>query len=423
MTGKSGFFIVCVTAGHFSPAFSAEPLPNDPAFLRGEQWYLDDPSVGINVREAWGISTGSPSVVIGVLGSGVLGAHPELQGRLLPGYDMLGALAPVPLSGQENMPADPCQLLGRSDCLFMHTGDGDGRDPDASDPGSLLPDLPGVQRVGWQGTGVAGLIGARSDNGAGVSGINWRSGLLPVRVAGMGIAIESDVIDGLRWAAGLPVAGLPVNPHPANVIQLPAGFGIACSPALQAAISETLARSQVRAIIAPAGDDNSDAVQSWPGGCKDVISVAAIGRDGNRAPYSNWGTTVTLGAPGGLARNNPAPGTTIRHFARLSNCSSGAPALTAAQCGEPDSHPGNPYPLDDAEGGLYSSAMATGTVSLMLSVNPALTPSEVKTLLIGSARPFPANSDCRGPKVCGAGLLDAGKAVRLAADKARRGDN
>jgi hypothetical protein len=67
------------------------------------------------------------------------------------------------------------------------------------------------------------------------------------------------------------------------------------------------------------------------------------------------------------------------------------------------------------EGGTsFSAPMVAGTISLMLSVAPALTPDQIVSILTSTAKPFPAGSDCTTDR-CGAGIVDAGAAVRAAA--------
>jgi serine protease len=76
-----------------STASSTLAPPND-LFYQSVQWYLNDPIAGINATKAWQITTGSAAIVVGIRDSGVLFDHPELQGRLLPGYDMVSLLEP-----------------------------------------------------------------------------------------------------------------------------------------------------------------------------------------------------------------------------------------------------------------------------------------------------------------------------------------
>ena len=130
--------------------------------------------------------------------------------------------------------------------------DGDGRDADASDPGDWLT-LAEVQQTGaarsigcstagpedssWHGTQTSGLIGALPNNGIGMAGVGRNVRVLPVRVLGKCGGCDSDIIAGMRWAAGLRVPGVPANPNPARVLNLSLGGEGACSAAYQDAIA------------------------------------------------------------------------------------------------------------------------------------------------------------------------------------------
>lgn len=169
-------------------------VPNDP--LYGQQWHYYESVGGINAPAAWDMTTGSSAIVIAILDTGITD-HPDLIARSAPGlgYDFV------------------------SDTSMSN--DGDGRDSNPRDPG----DWCGSWSSSWHGTHVAGTIGAASNNGIGVAGVNWNSPLLHVRVMGACGGYDSDIIDGLRWAAGLTVPGVPNNSHPARVLNLSLGGG------------------------------------------------------------------------------------------------------------------------------------------------------------------------------------------------------
>ncbi len=177
-------------------------VPNDPRI--SQQPYLDNSPGGINAFAAWDLSTGSTSVVVAIVDSGLTN-HVELSGRTVPGYDFI---------------ADP-----------KVANDGDGRDPDPSDPGDWItvadladPAFSGggcmVENSSWHGTGVAGVIAATGNNGIGNAGLDWSARIQAARVLGKCGGLDSDIVDGIAWAAGLPVPGVPANAHPAQVINL-----------------------------------------------------------------------------------------------------------------------------------------------------------------------------------------------------------
>jgi serine protease len=182
--------------------------------------------------------------------------------------------------------------------------DGDGRDSDPTDPGDWVQagecgggepqqDIPSS----WHGTHVAGTIAAKTNNDIGVSGVAWEAKLLPVRVLGKCGGYTSDIADGMRWAAGAAVTGVPDNPNPAKVLNLSLGALGECSQTYGEAIEAV--RAQGASVVIAAGNSNQDASQYRPANCPGVITVAATKRDGGRAYYSNFGTTVDVAAPGG----------------------------------------------------------------------------------------------------------------------------
>jgi serine protease len=192
----------------------------------------------------------------------------------------------------------------------------------------------------------------------------------------------------MRWAAGIAVPGVPANPTPARVENLSLGGGGACSATFQSAVDDVVARGTV--VVVAAGNSNADAANTQPASCNNVIAVAATTRNGGRASYSNYGAKVAIAAPGGGGNDGV-----------LSTLNTGATT-----------------PGADSYAWFQGTSMATphvaGVASLMLSVNPAMTPAEVLARLRQSARAFPTGtgSDCT-TAICGAGIVDA--AATLAA--------
>ena len=357
------------------PDAMMQPLatPTDPSWPL--QWDMFAPvggSYGADLPGAWDITTGSAGVTVGVIDTGYR-PHVDLAGRFVAGYDFIG------------------------DTLVAN--DGNGRDSDASDPGDWITSAEnqsgyfvgcGVNGSSWHGTHVSGTIGADPNNALGVAGINWVSKIQPLRVLGKCGGYTTDIADAIRWGAGLPVAGLPANATPSDVLNLSLGGSGACSATYQSAIDAAVAAGTV--VVAAAGNDSKDAADSSPASCNDVIAVAATGPTGNRAYYSNYGTTVEIAAPGGDSQL----GKTI-----LSTLNAGTTT-----------------PGADAYANYQGTSMATphvvGVVSLMLSVNPSLTPAQVTSMLQSTATPFPAGSTCT-TSTCGAGIVDATAAVNAAA--------
>ena len=337
----------------------------------GAEQYLSNAPGGIAATSAWNVTHGSSSIVVAVLDTGVR-PHAGMAGRLLPGFDMVD---------------DP-----------MTANDGGGRDGDASDPGDFVlaseatTDCP-ESFSSWHGTSVAGIIGANTDDAIWTAGIDWAARILPVRVLGKCGGYDSDIVDGIAWAAGLDVPGTPVNPTPAHVINMSLGGAHGCPPIYPLVFDAAFARGVTRAIVVAAGNASTDVANDSPASCRGAIAVAASTLAGNLAAYSNFGAGITLSAPGGSFAFQ------FGSIIALSNT-------------------GRTTPQDDAiahiGGTSLAAPMVSATVSLMLAVAPALTPAQVRSILTSTAKPFPAGSDCSTTR-CGAGVVNTDGAVRAAA--------
>jgi len=346
-------------------------LANDE--FRRAQGYLDDTPGGISASLAWDVTTGSPATVVAVLDTGIR-PHADLAGRILPGYDMIAATSV--------------------------SNDGDGRDADPSDPGDwvLASEASGdckAANSSWHGTSVAGVIAADTNNGVWIAGINWSAMILPVRVLGKCGGYDSDIIDGIAWAAGLAVPGVPPNPNPAHVINMSLGGDDACGQAYQSVIDAAYAHGVTRAIVAAAGNEAVDVAGHTPASCPRIYAVASTTTQGSLARYSNFGAGIALSAPGG--QYNAATGN--EGIITLSNAGTAAPAADS---------------FTNAGGTSFAAPIVSGVVSLMLAVAPGLTPDQVRDVLLATAKAFPAGSTC-STAICGAGIVDANAAVRAAA--------
>ena len=349
------------------PVRRARPMliPNDTYF--GQQWSLTNPVAGINAPAAWDLGTGSSMTTVAVVDTGIQ-AHPDLTGRILPGFNFI---------------SDP----GRA-------RNSNGRGPDATDNGDWTGDnecFPGSfgEPSSWHGTFVSGIIGANSNNGIGVAGINWNAMIQPVRVLGKCGGTFDDILAGMMWAAGVPIGGAPTNTTPARVINMSLGGEGTCDQAIQEAVDDALATGVI--IVVAAGNSQSDASQFTPASCSGVVTVGALAINGDRASYSNFGTRVDISAPGGDFSD-----TNQSLVVSLSN-----DGLTV---------PGNPAYAFEA-GTSFASPHVAGTVSLMLARNPMLTAGRALDIMQGTSRDFGYYSPCSATGLCGTGLLDAGFAV------------
>ena len=402
--------------------------PNDVYFQSGRQWYLDKPSTtegdpAINAVTAWALSKGvrtdtAAAEVVAVLDTGVRSQHPDLTNKLLAGYDMVSA------------------DIWRSASVYCTANDADGRDALAEDPGDglLATELGGTGSVfpsadcqagdsTWHGTEVAGIVGAETDNTRGIAGIGWSTAVLPVRVLGKCGGYDSDIIAGMRWAAGLAPAaadqGLPVNPKPARILNLSLGGSPTCTSAYQSVIAELRTAGTVIVAAAGNGSSGTGGAVSAPGSCPGVIAVGGLTHTGLKAPYSNFGPGVAISAPSGDSNDT--------NYSVVTTTDTGAQA------------PGLPTYSNDANrpaiGTSFSAPMVSATVALMRAAEPRLSPDDIDLDLKSTARPFPvlptaasapgsaSSSACSvtnpgtcycDTSTCGAGMLDAGEAVNLA---------
>jgi serine protease len=366
-------------------------VPIDPGFLPGEvldpdrilsgQWNLSEDTGAIRMPSAWDRETGSADGVIAQLDTGII-PHLDLDPvRILDGYDFITDIATA--------------------------NDGDARDPDPTDPGDATVEnecgngVPG-EPSSWHGLSVASIMVAESnnvDNNIDIAGIDFAASLLPVRVLGRCGGVASDVLDAIRWAAGLPVAGIPDNPKPARILNLSlSGKGI-CEPEEQAAINDAVFIKGA-VVVVSAGNGDVDVATQSPANCQNVVVVGATLRDGSRAAqYTNSGEEVDLSAPGGLAQGtNDVDGILV-----LSN--------TGATSADP---PDSGSTTRRIAGTSFSTAQVSAVASLMLAVNNSLTSSQVQDILRLTTRAFP-DASCN-TSLCGSGILDADAALAGAAD-------
>lgn len=347
-------------------------VPNDPLF--SSQWNLKGAGGGANLPPAWDITTGKNTLVVAVIDSGILASHPDLSGRVLPGYDFI---------------TDPAR-----------SNDGGGRDASPADPGNWVT---AEQAIGgclespssWHGTRVASIIAANANNNFGMAGVDWQAKIVPIRVSGKctgGFQFEgADLVDAIRWAAGYPVSGV-TNANPAKVINISLGGDGPCHSLTQAAIDA--ARKKGAVVVAAVGNKGTIGSQQ-PANCNGVIWVAAVDSKGALASYSNRGESASLSAPGGGSTDS-------------------LPLYTAADGG-------TTTPLNDGAvtgdriGTSFAAPHVAGVAALMLALKPKMSPQGVSACLANTTRNFPTGTsfDCDNI-TCGTGILDAGNAVMAA---------
>jgi thermitase len=273
--------------------YHADAVPNDPRYP--QLWGL----AKISAPAAWNINTGSTSVTVGIVDTGISTDHLDLAANVVPGHDFV-------------------------------QGDSDPRD------------------FNGHGTHVAGTIGARGNNGRGLTGVTWQVGLMPVRVLdGSGSGSNANVTAGLAYACT----------HGASVVNASLG-GTSYSTAMRDAIAycpNTL-------FVVAAGNEgvSDDRIPHYPcnyGAAPDnlanVICVAATDSQDALASFSNYGQSVDLAAPGvGLQSTWPAYDTLANEgFESLASWA--AYQAAGLPFGQSTTHAGGLFSAADSPAGAY----------------------------------------------------------------------
>jgi thermitase len=286
--------------------------PNDPSYV--SQWHL--PRIGGPL--AWSLSTGSESVVVAIVDSGVYPHHPDLASKLVPGWNFV----------KNN--ADTADVLGH-------------------------------------GTAVAGTVAAATNNGLGVAGITWGSRIMPLVVVNeRDYSAYSDIAAAIQYAVD----------HGVRVINVSIG-GPSSSITLQKAVDYAWSKGAL--VFASAMNEGTSA-RFYPAACEHAIAVGATDASDRLASFSNYGSWITLAAPG----------TGI-----LSTANGGGYSFW--------------------NGTSFASPIAAGVAGLMLSVNPHLANKEVLSILKSTAERAGTEPDA----YIGWGRVNAYRAV-LAAEPRNR---
>ena len=360
-TGAGGLGTLSLSS--LQSALEARP---DVAYAEPNRWYhafaapndklypLQWDAQAMNLPTAWNTTTGK-AVTVGVVDTGIV-QHPDLLPKILPGLDLV-------TDGTPN--------------TF---------DTDPTDEGGTE----------YHGSHVSGTVAAATNNAQGIAGVSWGAKILPVRVLGKDGGSSANILIGTLWAAGYDFTkqGLPANPNPARVINLSLGGQGACSQSEQD-VFDYLAQQGV-IVVAAAGNEDQDATNSSPANCKNVITVGAIGPDGRRAPYSNYGSRIDVMAPGGDSSLKIKVGTTELPGGILS---------TVAD----DTAPGT-YGYALLDGTSMAAPHVAGLIALMKGEQPDLTVSQALAKLKATSTPL-SSAACRVSGGCGAGLVNAAAAL------------
>ena len=343
-------------------------LPNDP--LYGFQ----DHYLQLRLPQAWDITTGSPAsgdVIVAVLDTGLFLAHEDLAPQLVDGYDFISNVS-----------------------MAL---DGNGIDDNPDDPGDGGPGF----ESSWHGTHVAGTVGAASNNAFGGAGVSWGTKIMPVRVLGLGGGTSYDVLQGVRYAAGLANDSGTVPAQPADIINMSLGG----SGFLQSSQSVYTQVYDAGVIVVAAAGNEASSLPSYPAAYDRVVSVSATDYLNNIAPYSNFGSTIDVAAPGGdNSRDTNGDSFPDGVLSAIADTSSGSRVSDYAFY----------------QGTSMATPHVAGVVALMKAVYPGLTPAEFDTLLQSGE----ITNDLGVPgrdNLYGYGMIDAFKAVQRAQSIASSG--
>jgi serine protease len=394
-------------------------VPNDPLF--SSQWYLQQATAtqaaAINAVGAWDITQGSNTIIVAVVDTGIRPEHPDLASKIVPGYDFI---------------TNP-----------TIANDGDGRDADPSDPGDYVTQADfnnplfnnqdcgaGVNvpvNSSWHGTQVSGIVAAATNNSTGVAGVGWNTMVEPIRVLGKCGGYDSDIIDGMLWAAGVAqvckvydsnnncTTWMPTNPNPAQVLNLSLGGSGTCSAAYIDAINQITAKGVV-VVIAAGNDSPGPGVGAKgdveePGNCPGVLAVAGLRHVGSKVGYSSFGPEVGIAAPAGNCVNST--GACLYPIVTTTNTGTTVPVSSTYS-----------DQTNYSVGTSFSTPQAAGVAALIHAVHPGLTSAGTIQRIKNGATPFPVDPteqacptvDSSGmcnctTTTCGAGMLNALGAV------------
>ncbi|HTT00657.1 MAG TPA: S8 family serine peptidase [Steroidobacteraceae bacterium] len=411
--------------------------PNDSLYV--QQWYEQAPASGANATpsavdatDAWSTTTGSNSIVIADIDSGVRPDHPDLVARLLPGYCFI----------------HDAFIANNSSCPG----------PGATDPGDWITSTDisghssqcGKEMAGpssWHGTRVAGILGAVTDNNAGIAGMTWNAQILPVRALGKCGGQDSDIISGMLWAAGIAVSGAPANSNPAKIINMSLGGSGACTASYQDAINQITAKGIL--IVASAGNEGGPV--DTPGDCTGVAGVSGLRQAGTKVGYSSLGPQVALAAPAGNCGDAATTPQSACVYSLTTTTNLGyhqpdANDYTGQYYCDPTTSPYPSCSLANSNqyrtynlGTSFSAPIVAGIAALMTAVNGKLNSCQLLERLKASSVPFPQtsldattqppvchvpsgssdlqNAECictNDGKTCGAGMANAPAALNEA---------
>lgn len=307
---------------HVLPNESGKVTPNDPYFPRQQLDLIGAP-------QAWNYSTGSSEVIVGIVDSGMLVNHPDLKDNV---YRNLSEIPDDGIDNENNGYIDD-----HTGWDFVHAPELEGYAL-----GDYLDEDNDVNDESFHGTHVAGIIGAKGNNSLGVSGVCWNVRLMPLRAGfrtmDAGYLQDDDAAAAIIYAAD----------NGCKVINMSWG-DTSYSPIIADACDYAYAKGVV--LVASAGNDGTSELH-YPARLANVIAVGSASRAKLLSSFSSHGQGLDLLAPGELI---------------LSTYKDEGESLYYEQSGT-----------------SMSAPFVTGAIALMLSIQPELTPDEIRARLLSS---------------------------------------
>ena len=344
---------------------AAAVTPNDP-YYSSLQWNLQK----VDMPDAWGITEGSNNVTVAVIDSGIDYNNPDFAGvNIIKGKNYVTC---------NSDPANPNNCIPISTCT--QTANGYCNNNPMDDFG--------------HGTHVAGIIAAATNNNTGISGIDWHVNILAIKIlddngqgssTSLGSAIQEAVASGAKIINLSEAGGSDTNPEQCSQ-----------QPVIQNIIDSAVQSGVLIVVAAGNGDYNaqtgqvtpSNSANVFPSSCNNVLVVGATNRYDQKASYSDYGSNVSISAPGG-------------DWMTSHNAADGILSLKSSTCNTTDVCPAGTIYNNNylfMQGTSMATPHVSGIAALLLANNPALSPQQLRNCLVNNADPIAAQSSI-GPRV------------------------